>query len=244
MIFQTSKYVLKRVLRDFISIGILFVTPLALITILGLIADGSMDELLGIPMTDSVALSIILAFQLFSGFYTLELIQQDLLKARKWRLMSLPVSLNRYMYSIILVTTTYGGLQSFMISHYTRIVYGVNWGSQLRLLLGIMIISFMIQTLYLNIALFLKDIKTMERTATGIGLLSLLLGGVWFQLPDNSVLNFLGTYGNPYSLAQNILLDGMKAQVTFEGLVSMGICVLLGGGLVLASEIKGRKLFR
>lgn len=244
MIVQTSRYVFKRVLRDYISVGILFVTPLVLITILGLIADEAYNEILGIPMVDSVALSMILSFQLFAGFYTLELMKHDLIGPRKWRLMSLPVSLNRYMYSIIGVTTAYGGLQSYMISHYTRIVYGVNWGNQLRLILGILAISFMIQMLYLNIALFLKNYKAMERTAIAVGLLSQFFGGVWFQLPEHRILNFMGTYGNPFSIAQNIILDGMKGQVTSEGMVSIGVCLLIGGGLLVISEIKGRRLFR
>jgi len=243
MIFRTARFVLKRVLRDIVGVGILFVTPLVLITILGLISDNAFDETLGMPMVDSVALSMIIAFQLFAGFYTLDLMKQDLIEARKWRLKSLPVSLNRYMNSIILVTTIYGGLQSYLISHYTRIVYGVNWGSQVRLIVGILIISFVIQLIYLNIALFLKRYKTMERTGTAVGLFSLFLGGVWFELPDNSFLHFMGTYGNPYSLAQNILLDIMKSQVTVEGMVSMGIYILFGGGLLLLSEFKGRRLF-
>ncbi|MPW25453.1 ABC transporter permease [Alkalibaculum sp. M08DMB] len=243
MILRSSKFVFKRIVRDITSLGILFIMPLVLITILGMISDDALNQNLGIPMVDSVALSIILAFQLFAGFYTLELIKHDLLGARKWRLKSLPIAINRYMFSIILVTTIYGGLQSYVITHYTRIIYGVTWGNQGRLILGIILISFVVQVMYLNLALSLDNYKSMERSATTIALLSMLFGGVWFQLPDNIVLNFMGTYGNPYSLAQNVLLYVMKNQVTYEGMISIGIYVLLAGGLLVLSEFRGRRLF-
>lgn len=243
MIIQISKYIFKRVLRDVVGLGILFFTPLVLITILGMISGNAFDEVLKIRRADSVALSMILAFQLFSGFYTLELMKQDLLESRKWKLKSLPIPLNRYMYSYILVTTLYGGAQSYVISLYTRFVYGVTWGNQGRLMLGILLISFVIQLIYLNIALFMQKYKSMERTATTIALLSMFFGGVWFQLPDQSVLDFMGTYGNPYSLAQNVLLDVMKSQATVEGLLSTIILVALGVLLLLSSELKGRRLF-
>jgi ABC-2 type transport system permease protein len=243
MILINSKFVFKRVVRDMVSLVLLFVTPLVIITILGMISDGAIDEVLGIRRADSVALSMILAFQLFAGFYTLELIKQDLLKARKWKLMSLPIPLNRYMYSIVLVTTIYGGLQSYVITQYTRIVYNVIWGNQLRLIFGILLISFVIQVMYLNLSLFIKNFKVMENTATGIGLLSMVFAGVWFQLPKNSVLNFMRTYGNLYSLARNVLLDGMKSRVTLEGMISIGILILLGVVFLLISEVKGRRMF-
>lgn len=244
MLLRNSGFVLKRVLREITALGILFITPIVLITILGMISDGAVDEVMGIPRVDSVALSMILAFQLFAGFYTLELINQDLISKRKWKLLSLPIQFNRYMYSIILVTTFYGGLQSYIITHYTRIVYGVTWGNQLRLAISICLVSLVVQLIYLNIALYLKNYKSMERAGTALGLISMGLGGVWFQIPDVPVLKVLTTYGNPYSLAKNILLDGMKNQTSFEGNASIIMLIVIGGLLVLASELKGRRIFR
>ena len=227
MLPRMSLYMLKRISRDLVSLAILFITPLVLITILGLVADEAMNELLGLRQVDVVAVTMILAFQLFAGFYTLELMQQDLLKDRKWRIRSLPIPITHYMYSILIVTVFYGGLQSYALTQYTRIVYDVTWGDQLRLVPAIFLISLFIQSVYLNIALYLKNFKTMERTATGLGLFSMLVGGVWFQMPDQPILNFLGTYGNPFSLAQNILIDGMRSKVSTEGLISTGILVFL-----------------
>ena len=243
MLLRSSKFILKRVLRDVVSVGILFITPLVLITILGLISDGAMNETLGINMTDSVSLSMIIAFQLFAGFYTLELMRADLLRERKWRLKSLPIPLHHYVYSIIIVTTVYGGLQSYLLTHYTRIVYDVTWGSQVRLILVIILMSFVIQIIYLNLAIHLKDYKNMERSAIAVSLISMFFGGVWFQLPDHGVLNFMGTYGNPYSLAQNMLLDVMKSEFTTKGMVSVGLFILLGIMLLSISIFQGRRKF-
>lgn len=163
MIIRNSLYIFKRIYKEIVTLGILFITPLVLITILAMISDGAIDDIMGIPRVDSVALTMILGFQLFAGFYTLELMNQDLIKVRKWKLMSLPIKINRYMYSIIIVTTLYGGLQSYALTHYTRIVYNVSWGNQLRLVLGIILMSLVMQLIYLNIALFFKTYKSMER---------------------------------------------------------------------------------
>lgn len=244
MLLRSSKFILKRVLRDIVSLGILFITPLVLITILGMISDGAIDENLGMNMNASVSLSMILAFQLFAGFYTLELMGKDLLKERKWRLKSLPMPLYHYAYSIIIVTTVYGGLQSYVLTHYTRIIYDVTWGNQGRLILVILLMSFVIQMIYLNLAIHLKNSKTMERSATTVSLISMFFGGVWFQLPDHSILNFMGTYGNPYSLAQNMLLDVMKSEYTTEGMVSVGLFVFLGIILLSISILQGRRKFQ
>lgn len=243
MTIWISKFVFKRVIRDFVALGILFVTPLVLITILGMISDNAVDELLQIRRVDSVALSMILAFQLFSGFYTLELMKQDILETRKWKLRSMPIAINRYMYAFVLVTSLYSGLQSYAISHYTRLVYGVVWGNQLRLILSLLLISGVVQLFYLTLALFMKSYKTMERTATTLAFGSMMFGGVWFQFPDHLVFNFMRTYGNPYSLFQNIILDIMKSQVTSEGVVSVVIVFLIGVGLFLSSEYKGKEMY-
>jgi|GEM_PF-2557482 len=244
MILKLSTFVFKRVSKDLVSIAILFVTPLVLITILGTIADGAMNETLGIPQADAVALSMIMAFQLFAGFYTLELMKYDLLQDRKWRMMALPIPMHRYMYSILIVTILFGGLQSFALTHYTRLMYDVTWGSQLRLIGAILIISAAMQTMYLNIALFIKSFKTMERVAVSISFGSMLLGGVWFQLPDHAVLNFLGTYGNPYSLGENLLLGGMRGQWNIEGILTGIILILFTVMMIAISADKGRRMYR
>lgn len=244
MILKLSTFVFKRVSKDLISLAILFITPLVLITILGTIADDTMNELMGIPEADVVALTMILAFQLFTGFYTLELMKYDLLKDRKWRMMALPIPMHRYMFSILIVTILYGGLQSYALTHYTSWMYDVTWGEQLRLIAGILVISAAVQTMYLNLALFIKSFKTMERAATSIALGSMLLGEVWFSLPDYGIFNFLGTYGNPFSLGVNILLDGMKGQWTTEGILSGVIFILFSLLMLWVSGLKGRRMYR
>lgn len=244
LMLKMSFFTLKRILKDIVSLGILFITPMVLITILGMIADGAVNENLGIPQVDAIALNMILAFQLFAGFYTMELMKQDLLEKRKWRMMSLPIPIYRYMQSILLVTIFYGGLQSYLLTHFTRIFYDVNWGNQLQLIFAIFLISIVMQSIYLNIALSFKKYKTMERTALGIAFTSMFFGGVWFQLPDQAILNFLGTYGNPYSLAENVLLDGMRGQFSIEGILSIVFLGSLSLVLIILSSYLGRRAYR
>lgn len=238
---KMSFFTLKRISKNLVNLAILFIAPLVLITILGMIAEGGMDENQGIPLVDAVSLQIILTFQLFAGFYTLELMKQDVLEKRKWRMMSLPIPMYRYLHSMLIVTTIYGGIQSFLLTIYTWIVYDVTWGNQLRLILAILLISFFIQSIYLNIALYLRKYKNMERVAVGIALTSMLLGNVMFPLPDGPLFDFMGTYGNPYSLAENLLLDGMRGQFTTEGMLSMGILFSLGILLIISSTYRGRR---
>lgn len=243
MIFKLSTFVFKRIAKDLVSLSILFITPLVLITILGLVADDAINPRYHLPETYLVSLSMILAFQLFTGFYTLELMKEDILGKRKWRMLSLPLPIHQYLYAIILVTSLFSALQGFALAQYTAFVYGVSWGNPVILLAKLALFSTLIQLIYLNLALFLKKYKTMERVATGIGLGSILLGEVWFTFPDFWLFNLLSTYGNPYSLGENIFIDGMRGTFSTTGNLSIIVLLLLLVVLILMSSVRGKQVY-
>jgi ABC-2 type transport system permease protein len=233
---------IRRMLRGYLAHVILMGLPLALITILGLVAGNAVDSRIDIPFMDIIAITQVFAFQFFGGFYTMEFIKSDLIESTKWRLYSLPYSAHEHAFSIILSTSIFNMLQGLVIIIFTHYVYDVYWGNMVIVMLTLLAISILSQLVFLNCALGIKNYKTAERAGTAYGLISITLGGVWFTMPDIEILNFIITYINPFSLGVGsthaVILGNME-----EALLNIGIliieAVIMG---VIAIYIGRRKL--
>lgn len=232
MLLRSSYYMVLRMLRGYLGLAILIGLPIAVISVIGLVARGAVDSPLGIPVMDMAALTNILAFQLFGGNYTLEFIKEDLYSARKWRMYSLPYPAHIHAYSILLSSTIFSALQGFIIVLFTRWVYDVQWGNLGLVFLALLVLSVVTQLVYSVIALGINNGKLAERLGEVYGLGSIVLAGVWFPMPQAGFFQFLTTYGNPLSLAQNIMLVLMTGNNLGRGLISLAI--LLSAGLVLS----------
>ncbi|NLY45707.1 MAG: ABC transporter permease [Tissierella sp.] len=240
MILRTSYFMIKRMLRGYITLAILMLTPLALITVLGMVAGNGLDTS-GIPTIGGIAITMILAFQLYGGYNTLVYIGEDLININKWRMHSLPYGVHLHAFSIILAATFFSTLQGFVLILFTQFVYGVDWGNIWLVLLVLLLISILTQLLYFNFAIFSKDFKTADRYCVAYGLISLVLGEVWFQLPDIGILNFMSTYGNPFSLGRNAVYTFITGDNLNRALISMGILLAASIVVGIVSIFTGRR---
>ncbi|HHT74223.1 MAG TPA: ABC transporter permease [Firmicutes bacterium] len=241
MLLRASNYMFRRLLRGYLGLAILVVLPLALISVIGLVVGDGIDPKLGIPAIDGVAMIIIFAFQLFGGNYTLDFLRSDLFSPRKWRLYSLPYPPFYHALSILISSSLFSALQGFAMVLYTHWVYRVRWGSFLSILVLLVFFSALNQLVYMLIALGVKSDKLGERLGEVYGLGSFALAGIWFQLPNTTVFNFLTKYGNPLSLSRNVMLYIMTGRYGNEALYSLAILLLASVALVWASIYFGRR---
>jgi ABC-2 type transport system permease protein len=241
MLLKSSCYMFRRMLRGYLGLAILVVLPLALISVIGLVVGDAVDPALGIPAIDGVVMVIIFAFQLLGGNYTLDFLRSDLFSPRKWRLQALPYPPFCHALSILISSSLFSAFQGFAMVLYTHWVYGVRWGSFLVILGLLLFFSAFNQLVYMLIALSVKTDKLGERLGEVYGLGSFALAGVWFQLPNTLVFNFLARYGNPLSLSRNVMLYIMTGRYGNEALYSLAILLLAATALVTASIYFGRR---
>ncbi len=202
MILRSSYFMIRRMLRGYFAHLILIGLPLALITVLGLVAGNAVDSNTGIPFMDQIAITQIFAFQFFGGTYTLEFMRSDLIESTKWRMYSLPYSPHEHAFSIIISTSIFNMIQGLVMVVFTHFVYDVNWGNIGIVMLTLLAMSILTQLVFLSLILGVKNYKTAERAGTAFGIISIALGGVWFTMPDIGILNFITSYINPFSLAE------------------------------------------
>ncbi|MBD8069374.1 ABC transporter permease [Bacillus sp. PS06] len=241
MILRSSYFMFRRMLRSYVGMAILVLTPLALITVLGFIVDGAMSESQGIPMIDEVVVIMTLTFLMYGGFYTMEYVQGDLMTSMKWRMYSLPYEAHKHAYAILISSTLFNVLQSFVIVIYTIFVYDVHWGNMGLVLLILLVVSIVIQLIYINFVLGVKTYKTAERLGTGFGLLCLALGEVWFPLPEGTFFQFIASYSNPFSLGKNMIFATMTGEHIDKAFISLGILIAWAVGLSILAVYFGRR---
>ncbi|KHF39357.1 ABC transporter permease [Halalkalibacter okhensis] len=241
MILKSSYFMLRRMFRNYVGMAILMLTPIALITVLGLIADNAVNEESGILMKDEVAVTMMFAFLMFGGFYTMEYIKGDLMSSMKWRMYSLPFHAHTHAYSIILTSALFNVFQSFVIVIYTLIFYNVQWGNLGFVLLALIAVSVVIQLVYVNFVLAMKNYKTAERLGTGFGIACLMLAEVWFPLPNSAPFWFVSTYGNPVSLGQNMIYAIMTGENIEKAIISFVILIALSIALACLAAYYGRR---
>ncbi len=243
MLFRSGLFMLRRMLRGYLALIILLVTPMAVIAVLGLLTRGAIDPKLGIPVIDELIVTMIITFQLFGGMYTMEYIKSDLLSATKWRLHALPYRLHQHAFSIILSASLFSVFQGLTLVYLTRWIYGVNWGNIGLIILVLLLLSILTQLVFLNLILGLKSHKAAEACATAYGLVSVGLAGVWFPMPDSGILNFLTNYGNPLSLGRTVIIaswiGGHGDLILLDILI---LCAALGVMGVTAIFLGKRKL--
>jgi len=231
---------IKRMLRGYLGLLILMGTPLALITVLGMVAGNGVDQF-GIPMIDGISLTMILAFQLYGGFNTMEYIREDLTSSKKWRMYSLPYGVHKHALSIIFSAILFSALQGLAMILYTQWVYGVNWGNIVVVILVLLLMSTLTQLIFFNFVILMKNYKNADRLGTAYGIVSIALAGVWFPMPKAGIFNFLSVYGNPLSLGRNVIYAFISGDGIDVAIISIGI--LFGASVItgIISMFNGRR---
>lgn len=233
MILRSSYFMLRRMLRGYLGVVMLTVLPLVLITVLGMIAGNAINEKSGIPMMDGIAITMVLATQLFGGNYTMEYVRNDFLSSNKWRMASLPYNPHTHAFAIVLTSSLFTALQGFVTVLFTQWVYGVNWGNIGLVLLVIMAISTLSHLVYVVLVLGVKNYKTAEGAGTWFGMISIVLAGVWFPMPQTGVIGVISTYVSPLSLGQNAVYAIITGEDISKGILSVGI--LAGASLAMGT---------
>lgn len=241
MVLRSSYFIFLRFLRNYIGMAILLLLPIALITVLGFLADDAVNESLGIPVKDEIVATMVLAFLMFGGFFTMEYVKGDLMSSMKWRMYALPYQPHKHAYAILISSTVFNVLQSLIIVIYTLFVYDVNWGNWGMVLLALFAVSTVIQLVYINFVLIFKNYKTAERLGTGFGLACIMLAEVWFPLPEGAIFHFLSTYSNPFSLGQNMFLAAMTGENVNIAMISLSVLVVSSIVLAISGAFFGRK---
>lgn len=243
MLIRSGLFILRRMLRGYLALILLLVTPMAIISVLGLLTGDAVDPKLGIPIIDELIVTMIITFQLFGGLYTMEYIKNDLLSVTKWRLYALPYRIHQHAFSIILSSSLFSAFQGLILVYLTKWIYGVRWGNIVLVMLVLLLLSVLTQLVYLNLTIGLKNYKAAEGWATAYGLVSVGLAGVWFPMPDSGILNFLTNYGNPLSLGRNAIIaswiGGHGDLILLDILI---LCAALGVMSVTAIFLGKRKL--
>lgn len=239
------RFAMLRLRRSYIAllIGLLLLiaVPLCLIAIIGLVSGQLGPDAEDRTFLNWLSVSFVLSFQLFGGSYTLAYVQDDLFSGRKWRIRSLPLRLDTYVYSLIITTTVYNALHGLVLLLFTDWVFGVKWGSLWWSMLVIVIISLLSQLVCLVLILTVRNYKTAERLSEVYGIGSMIMAGMMFGLPDTPFFRFMSTYGNPVSLGQNAIL--VRAHEADHTLAYTCIGLLAAASVLLAaiSVLLGRK---
>lgn len=232
-------------LRWNLAFAILMGLPLVLISVLGLVAGDAVDPNLGIPIIYSIAFMMVLAFQMFGGSYTMEMIKQDLFSERKWRMHALPSPVQGYAFAVLLTCTVFSALQGFLLVLYTRYVYGVNWGNLGLVLLLMLAISLVSNLVCLLLVMSVKEYSMAERLSEVYGLGSIAIAGVWFPIPqgllDIWIIGFLHNYGNPVSLGLNVIYGFLPGGDTQRAFISFAILVAAAALLAVCAVFVGRR---
>ncbi len=241
MIVRSSYFMFRRLLRNYLGMAILLLLPIALITVLGFVADDAVSDTLGIPIKDEVAITMVFSFLMFGGFFTMEYVKEDLMSSMKWRMYSLPYQAHQHTFSILISCTLFNVLQSFVIVIYTLFVYDVSWGNLGFVLLTIFTVSTVVQLVFVNFVLGVKNYKTAERLGTGFGLVSIMLSEVWFPLPKGAVFHFFSTYSNPFSLGRNMIFASITGEHIDKAIISFIVLIGLSIALALSAAYFGRR---
>lgn len=237
------RFSLLRFLRSYVGLLLLMAVPLCLITVIG-IATGQMgNDGEGRTGMDWIAVSFVLSFQLFGGAYTLDSINEDLFRERRWRIRSLPLRIDVYGYSLLAAGTVFSALQGFVLVLFTAWAYGVNWGSLWWVMLVILAVSMPSQLVCLILALTVRHFKTAERLSELYGIGSMVMAGIMFNLPDTPFFRFLSTYCNPISLGQNAVFIRAHETDHTVAYVSVGLLAVASVLLAAVAALLGKKRF-
>jgi ABC-2 type transport system permease protein len=206
-----TKHYLRRSSRDWISLGAFIVLPVVIVGILNFIYNGKEGydfyfNGYNIGATH-ISIHMVLLFQLNGGLYLMNFVNYDLLGAMKWRYKSAPVGGHLPVFAAAFACTLFTTFQGVLIVVVTAWLFQVYWGSIGLSILILFFVSLISQFICLLLLLTVRSIGGAEGLSWLITVAMSALGGMMFSLPDNSFFRFISTYGTPYSLARNAILE-------------------------------------
>lgn len=241
MLLGTIRFTFIRMLRGLIGHLLLIGVPIAVISILSMVAgyiESGEDSISGMRW---ISVSMVVSFQMFGGSYTMSFIQEDLFSAKKWRMYSLPFPAHKYVNVLLVVSTLFSMLQGLVIVLFTQWVYGVDWGNIVWLMVVLFSLSLLSQIVCMILALAVTHFKLAERLSEVYGIGSMLLAGVMFPLPDTAFFNFMTEFGTPVSLGRTAIFGMASGDGWIDSVISVAVLLAASALLLLLAARLGRK---
>lgn len=241
LLFRMSYYSLLRMLREPIGLLLLVGLPLVVISIVGVVWSGALSGVEGVPGLDWTAVTTIMGVQFFGGTYLMSLVNDDLLRTRRWRMLVLPINPAIFSTSHVLACTLFSLLQGMILVGYTGWVFGVEWGHPGWVFTVLLVFSLFSQFVHLVIILTARSFRLAERLSEVIGIGFLMLTGILFPLPDNAFFQLMASYGNPVGLGQIAILERLEGGDGTNALTAVALLLTASALLLIVCMRLGRR---
>ncbi len=239
-VLSTLKYTALRMLRAYIVLLLLLVVPIILITLFAIILSGIVVAETGQPAIHGTAMIQVLVFQLFGGSIVMAYIQSDLFSPSRIRFYLLPFNVTMYAFSILLCGTVFSILLGIVLMIYSQFVLGIIWLNWAWSIFIIIVMAVLSSVVYLIITFSVKKHSTAEWLSVIYGVGLVVLAGLFFPMPDNAFFQFMGSYGNPLTLAI-MSIEAMNGADAGKAWFCAGILMSIMGFLLVLMLILGRR---
>jgi len=196
-------YLLKSIL-DPLNTAILLLLPLALVFVNFVMIDTIGIDVSDVLVVSSIAMLMLPAFQLFSPLQHYYLFG-DFQGAVRFRLYSAPCSKAKFILSMGIATWIYSVFIGLFFILASSILFGVEWGNMLVVLLVLLLLSVLAQLISIFLFFVTSTRKAAEAGVQVIAWSALILSGGIVNLGNNPVTNFFQMYGTPLSLASRAM---------------------------------------
>ena len=228
-VLSTVPWTLRRMSRDYIVLLLLLVVPIVLISLFSYLMGNVMTDS-GTLLFHDTAQQMIMSFQLFAGSVVMSYLYYDLFTEKRMRIFTLPFNKSLYAFSIMLCGTVYSVILGVLLMSYAQFVLGVVWEHWLWTIYNLLLLSMVSSIVSLILMFSVRSFKIAERLTELYGVGFIVLAGLFFPMPDNAVMNFLGSYGNPLMLsdgAVTAMADGKVGEAWLHAnLLAAAIVVL------------------
>ncbi|WP_020618177.1 hypothetical protein [Paenibacillus daejeonensis] len=199
-VLSTVPWTLRRMSRDYLVLLLLLGVPIVLLSLFSYLMGNAMAES-GRLLFHDTAQQMIMSFQLFSGSVVMSYLYYDLFTEKRMRIFTLPFNKSLYAFSIMLCGTVYSLVLGVLLMTYAQLVLGVVWEHWVWMSYNLLLLSVVSSIVSLILMFSVRSFKTAERLTEIYGVGFIVLAGLFFPMPDNAVMNFLGSYGNPLTLS-------------------------------------------
>lgn len=248
------KHYLKRTLTEPVGIGIVTGLPTLLIFILTSVMMGQIPE--DVPymwqgynmVSTHIAIMFMVSFQFFGGNVLLDHIYADFRGDRRWRMFSMPVKTNDYVFGILASCFMFCIIQGALVIGISAVFLDVYWGNPWVLIATLFACAGLAQLLYMLLFLLLSHKGTVEGLAQVI-IFAMMFASGWIGINmDNTAgstgtafSNFITQYSTPISLARNAITNsGFLGNDMKDALLSVGILYVLLIVLAVVVGLIGR----
>ena len=235
------KHYFRRITRDKLGILIFTVIPIVITAILSYIYTNNTDESVIVNgynmITTHISIGMLLLFQLNGGLYVLHYLNNDFVKDMKWRLKSTPAPTHILAFAALASCAVFMIIQGILVVGFTSLFMEAYWGNYIVTMVVIILVA--IFSVLLNVMIFflVKKVSLTETLSWVSAWLMAALGGLMFDLPQNTFFLFMREYGSPFALGQTaIKASGFLAPSTSDiiiGIVGLVVIIAVLGLIVI-----------